>query len=56
MYIEQIHTWNTNSSMEPARIVCPCFGGRSPVVIYDLTNGDKGNVDDDDDDGKVKIN
>ena len=23
--------------MEPARIVCPCFGGRPPVVIYDLT-------------------
>ena len=23
--------------MEPARSVCLCFGGRSPVVIYDLT-------------------
>ena len=28
---------NTNSSTEPAQSVCPCFGGRSPVVIYDLT-------------------
>ena len=27
----------TNSSMQPARIVCPCFGGKPPVVIYDLT-------------------
>ena len=26
-----------NSPMEPIRSVCPCFGGRSPVVIYDLT-------------------
>ena len=24
-------------SMEPTRSVCPCFGGRTPVVIYDLT-------------------
>ena len=27
----------TNSSMEPIRSVCPCFGGRSPVAIDDLT-------------------
>ena len=38
-YIQQIHEWNTNFAMEPARIVCPCFGGRPPVVIYDLTIG-----------------
>ena len=25
-----------NSLMEPAQSVCPCFGGRSPVVIHDL--------------------
>ena len=35
--IEQIPSWNTNFSMEPTRIVCPCFGGKSPLVIYDLT-------------------
>ena len=26
-----------NSSVEPKWSDCPCFGGRSPVVIYDLT-------------------
>ena len=35
--IEQIRAWNSNSLMKLLRIVCPCFGGRPPVVIYDLT-------------------
>ena len=26
--------------MEPVQIVCPYFGGRSPVVIYDRTTVD----------------
>ena len=36
------HVWicsiYTNSSMEFALSVCPCFGGRSPVLTYDLTS------------------